>query len=100
MSAIGAAIARGLAAIGGPAPAAALIAGGVVVGALGGGFMAANGSQTVSASDELAVYACPGTGSPLVSVPAGQRMLATGRTEDSAWLRIHNPDPTRPEAWV
>ena len=27
-------------------------------------------------------------------------MLATGRTEDSAWLRIHNPDPTRPEAWV
>jgi hypothetical protein len=100
MSAFAEALARALAAIGGPAPAAALVVGGVVVGALGGGFLAANDSRTVTAGDQLAVYACPGTGSPLVNVPPGQRMLATGRTEDSVWVRIHNPDPARPEAWV
>ena len=100
MSAIGAALAKGLAALGGPAPAAAIIAGGLVVGVIGGGVIATGGGQGVTSEGELAVYACPGTGSPLMTIPGGQRLLATGRTEDSAWLRIHYPDPARTEAWV
>ena len=45
MSAIGAALAKGLAALGGPGPAAAIVAGGLVVGALGGGFVASGGRR-------------------------------------------------------
>ena len=102
MSAIGAALAKGLAALGGPAPATAILVGGLVVGAIGGGIAAANagGGQGVTSTGKLAVYACPATGSPLLTIPGGQRLLATGRTEDATWLRIHYPDPGRSEAWV
>ncbi len=51
MSAIGIALSRALAAIGGAGPAAALVTGGIVVGALGGGFVAVNTSQDVSTTD-------------------------------------------------
>ena len=33
-------------------------------------------------------------------IKAGQKVLATGRNEDSTWLRIHYPSPARAEAWV
>ncbi len=100
MSAIGAMFSRVLGAIGGPGTAA-IIAGGLVVGALGGEFVAAGGSsQPASATGSLAVYPCPGTGAPLTMIQAGQKLLATGRTEDASWLRIHFPEPGRTEAWV
>jgi hypothetical protein len=102
MSAIGAALARALGALGGPATAGALVAGGLIAGALGGGFIAASGapSQPATATGQLAVYPCPDSGAPLVMVQAGQKLLATGRTEDATWLRIHFPEPGRTEAWV
>ncbi len=100
MSAIGAAFSRVLGAIGGPTTAA-IMAGGLVLGALGGGLVAGGGSsQPASATGSLAVYPCPGTGAPLTMIQAGQKLLATGRTEDSGWLRIHFPEPGRTEAWV
>ena len=100
MSAIGAAFSRVFGAIGGPATAA-IMAGGLVVGALGGGLVAGGGSsQPASATGSLAVYPCPGTGASLTMIQAGQKLLATGRTEDSTWLRIHFPEPGRTEAWV
>ena len=100
MSAIGAAFSRVLGGIGGPATVA-IIAGGLVVGALGGGLVAGGGpGQPASATGSLAVYPCPGTGAPLTMIQAGQKLLATGRTEDSSWLRIHFPEPGRTEAWV
>jgi hypothetical protein len=103
MSALGAAFARGLAGLGGPGAAAAIVAGGIVVGALGGGLAATQGSgggQPASATGKLAVYACPDSGAPIVMIQGGQKLLVTGRTEDSAWLRIHFPEPGRTEAWV
>jgi hypothetical protein len=36
----------------------------------------------------------------LTFIGAGQKVLATGRNEESTWLRIHYPSPGRPEAWV
>ncbi|HYO43972.1 MAG TPA: hypothetical protein VES19_12305 [Candidatus Limnocylindrales bacterium] len=102
MSAFGAAIAKGLGGLGGPGAAAAIVAGGILVGALGGGIAATQGSgqQPASATGKLAVFACPDSGAPLVMIGAGQKLLVTGRTEDSAWLRIHFPEPGRTEAWV
>ena len=101
MSAIGAALARAIGSLGGPGTVAALVAGGIVVGALGGGIAAgAGGSQQGSATGQLAVYPCPDIGPELVMIQAGQKVLVTGRTEDSAWLRIHVPLPGRSEGWV
>jgi len=101
MSAVGASLANALGALGGPATAAVLVTGGLVAGALGGGFIAASGSsQPATATGQLAVYPCPDSGAPLLMVQAGQKLLATGRTEDAAWLRIHFPEPGRTEAWV
>jgi hypothetical protein len=100
VSALGAVFSRVLGAMGGPGTAA-IMAGGIVVGALGGGLVAGGGSsQPASATGSLAVYPCPGTGAPLTMIQAGQKLLATGRTEDSTWLRIHFPEPGRTEAWV
>lgn len=102
MSAIGAALARAVGSLGGPTMAGGIVVGGIVVGALGGGFIAASsgGSQPATSAGRLAVYACPDSGEPLLMVQGGQKLLATGRTEDGAWLRIHFPDPGRSEAWV
>ena len=36
----------------------------------------------------------------MAEVGSGQRMLATGRTADGAWLRVHFPAPGRSEGWV
>ena len=101
MSAIGAALVRGVAGIGGPQVATAVVVGGLVVGGLGGAFVATRPSgQPAVAAGELAVYPCPDQGPALLAVKGGQKMLATGRTEDGTWLRIHYPLPGRSEAWV
>ena len=102
MSMFGAAIGNALAGLGGTGAAAAIVAGGLAVGALGGGFIAAQGGggQPATSSGKLAVYACPDSGEPVAMVPGGQKLLATGRTADSTWLRIHFPDPGRTEAWI
>ena len=101
MSAIGGAFARGVASLGGPQIAAAIVVGGIVVGGLGGAYVASrsSGSSAVP-SGELAVYPCPDQGPALMSVKGGQKLLVTGRTEDGTWLRIHYPLPGRTEAWV
>ena len=100
VSAIGAVFSRALGAIGGPGTLA-IVAGGLLMGAVGGGLVAGGGSsQPASATGSLAVYPCPGTGAPLTMIQAGQKLLATGRTEDASWLRIHFPEPGRTEAWV
>jgi hypothetical protein len=99
VSAIGLLVARVVGSVGGPVATGAVVAGGIAVGALGGGLFASGGQQA-SASAELAVYPCPNVGPALSTIHAGQQVLATGRTEDSTWLRIHFPDPSRAEAWV
>ncbi len=92
-----------LGALGGPATAAALVAGGLVAGAIGGGLVAGAGSGATvpePAAGTLPVYPCPDAGPALATVQGGQRLLVTGRTEDGAWLRIHLPAPGRTEGWV
>ncbi len=102
MSAIGAALMRGVANLGGPQAAAVVVASGLVVGGLGGAVIASGGSsgQPATTSGELAVYPCPDQGPALLTITGGQKLLATGRTEDGTWLRIHYPLPGRTEAWV
>ena len=101
MSAIGAAFARGVASLGGPQVAAVVVAGGLIAGGLGGAFVASQSPrEAVVPAGELAVYPCPDQGPALMTVKGGQKLLATGRTEDGAWLRIHYPLPGRSEAWV
>ncbi len=99
MSAIGVLVARVVSSVGGPVVTGAVIAGGIAVGALGGGLFASGGQQA-SAGEQLPVYPCPNTGPVLATIQAGQQVLATGRTADSTWLRIHYPSPGRGEAWV
>ncbi len=100
MSAIGALIAKVVASVGGPVATGAVVAGGIAVGAVGGGLFASGGGQQASAGGELAVYPCPNAGPAIAKIHAGQQVLATGRSADSTWLRIHFPDPGRGEAWV
>jgi len=101
VSALGASIGKAVGGLGGPGVVAALVAGGILVGALGGGVVALQGKgQPASATGKLAVYACPESGAPLLMIAAGQKLLVTGRTADGAWLRIHFPEPGRTEAWV
>ena len=101
MSAIGAAFSRGVASLGGPQVAAVVVAGGLIVGGLGGAYVASRPpGESVVPAGELAVYPCPDQGPALMTVKGGQKLLATGRTEDGAWLRIHYPLPGRSEAWV
>jgi hypothetical protein len=101
MSSIGAVLSRAVGSLGGPGTSAALVAGGLAIGALGGGLAVGLGSGgTAQAAGALPVYGCPGAGSPLSQVKAGQSVLATGRTQDGTWLRIHLPLPGRTEGWV
>jgi hypothetical protein len=104
LTAVGTALSRALGPLGGPGISAALVAGGLAIGALGGGLAVGLGSggngAPGPAGGGLPVYGCPGTGSPLAGVRAGQSVLATGRTQDGAWLRIHLPLPGRTEGWV
>jgi hypothetical protein len=102
MSALGAAVAKGAASLGGPQAAALVVAGGLVAGGLGGAWIGSGGpgQQQAVASGELAVYPCPEQGPALTTVKRGQKLLATGRSEDGSWLRIHYPSPGRSEAWV
>lgn len=88
--------------LGGPKIAALIVAGGLVAGSVGGVAVSrAGGSGTpATASGTLPVYPCPDTGPALLVVQGGQKLLVTGRTEDGAWLRIHLPEPVRPEGWV
>jgi hypothetical protein len=100
MSAIGVLLAKVVGSVGGPVATGAVVAGGIAVGAIGGGLFASGGGQQASAGGELAVYPCPNQGPAVATIHAGQQVLATGRTADSTWLRIHFPDPSRAEAWV
>ena len=102
MSAVGATFGKAVGALGGPQLAAILVAGGLVAGALTGGLIAGPLSSGVggTSTGQLSIYACPGVGPALQTVPAGQRFLVTGRSEDGTWARIHYPQPGRAEAWV
>ncbi|MHB8893439.1 MAG: hypothetical protein ACYC65_15500, partial [Candidatus Limnocylindrales bacterium] len=101
MSAIGAALVRGVTSLGGPQVAAVVVAGGLLAGGVGGAYLAGQPSgRSVVPTGELAVYPCPDEGPALLTVKGGQKLLATGRTADGAWLRIHYPLPGRTEAWV
>ncbi len=102
MSAIGGVVGRAVGALGGPQLAAVIVAGGLLVGAVGGGLVAGAGrsGDTGPGTGELSIYPCPNVGPALQTVPAGQRFLVTGRTEDGSWARIHYPAPGRTEAWV
>lgn len=95
---LGAALAKGVASIGGAGATTAVVTGGLVVGiagAIGTGLATPGGT-----GDELVILACPDEGPELARVTAGQEMLVTARTDDGAWLRIHFPAPGRSEAWV
>jgi uncharacterized protein YraI len=102
MSAVGAAFGRAVGALGGPQLAAILVVGGLLAGALTGGLIVGGLSPDVSGTStgQLSIYACPGVGPALQTVPAGQRFLVTGRLQDGTWARIHYPQPGRTEAWV
>lgn len=84
---------------GGPATVALVVAGVVVGGLAGLGAGGAFGGPTPSAG-LLPIYPCPKVGPALAQVPSGQHMLVTGRSADSAWLRIHYAAPGPTEAWV
>jgi hypothetical protein len=106
MSAIATVLARVLGPLGGPGMGAAIVGGGLALGALGGGLAVGLGSggggggAGRQGGGTLPVYGCPGAGAPLAEVRAGQSVLATGRTQDGGWLRIHLPLPGRTEGWV
>jgi hypothetical protein len=90
---------KSIAAVGG-APAAGGI---LVVGAVAGGVIGATVGGAFDSPDsanELAIYPCPNAGPPLLHVPLGQHVLATGKSADGSWIRIHFPAPGRTEAWV
>ena len=85
MSAIGAALARGVTSLGGPQVAAVVVAGGLLAGGVGGAYLAGQPSgRSVVPAGELAVYPCPDEGPALLTVKGGQKLLATGRTADGA----------------
>ena len=102
---IGASVGRAVGGLGGPATTAIrVVAGGIVVGALGGGFVASGGLPG-AASRRARRASSRSTRAPTPArcsrtMQAGQQVLATGRNEDSTWLRIHYPSPGRTEAWV
>jgi hypothetical protein len=98
MQAVSSWFARALAALGGPAPAAVILVAGVIVGGVGG-VMVTSGSSTASGGT-VSVYPCPNQGPALLTIAGGQQLLVTGRTADSAWVRIHLPTPGRTEGWV
>ena len=100
MSALGAALGRGIGAVGGPQVAALVVAGGLVVGALGGGFFAGGQGPQGTTRGGLAIYPCPDSGPALATVGSGQKFLVTGKNADASWVRIYYPLPGRTEAWV
>ena len=101
MSGLAALLSRFVAAMGG-APAAGgilvvgVVAGGILGAAAGGAF----GPAPAPSADELAIYPCPNAGPPLLHVPLHQQVLATGKSADGTWIRIHFPAPGRIEALV
>jgi hypothetical protein len=101
VSAFGAGLGKAVGGLGGPQIAAIVVAGGLVVGAIGGGVFAggASGPQG-SSSATLSIYPCPDTGPALATVPSGQQFLVTGKNADASWVRIHYPLPGHTEAWV
>ncbi len=100
MSALGAAVGKGIGAVGGPQVAALVVAGGLIVGALGGGFIAGGQGQQATTKGGLAIYPCPDSGPALATVGSGQKFLVTGKNADASWVRIYYPLPDRTEAWV
>ncbi|MEW6225785.1 MAG: hypothetical protein AB1627_14270 [Chloroflexota bacterium] len=102
MSAAGGVLNRIVGSLGGAQTAAVLVIGGIVVGGATGGALASGAlsGNPATTGDELSVYPCPDVGPALFTVPGGQKFLATGKTADGSWLRIHNPLPGRTEAWV
>lgn len=101
MSALGAAVGKGISAVGGPQVAALVVVGGLIVGALGGGFIVGGlQGQQATTTGGLAIYPCPDSGPALATVGSGQKFLVTGKTADSSWVRIYYPLPDRTEAWV
>jgi hypothetical protein len=102
MSAFGGVIGKAVGALGGPQLAAVIVGAGLIVGAATGGAVAGGlgPGGPGSGQAQLSIYPCPDVGPPLQTVPAGQRFLVTGRSEDGTWARIHYPQPGRTEAWV
>ena len=75
MSALGAAVGKGIGAVGGPQVAAVVVAVGLVVGALGGGLIAGGQGQQATTRGGLAIYPCPDSGPALATVGSGQKFL-------------------------
>jgi hypothetical protein len=101
MSALGAGVGKAVGGLGGPQVAALVIAGGLVVGAIGGGIFAGGGSsQGATSAATLSIYPCPEAGPALATVPSGQQFLVTGKNAEATWVRIYYPLPGRTEAWV
>ena len=100
MSGFGAGIGKAVGSLGGPQIAAVVVAGGLLVGAIGGGVFAGRGSGPATSTASLSIYPCPNAGPPLAAVGSGQKFLVTGKNADASWARIYYPLPGRTEAWV
>ncbi|HET9345865.1 MAG TPA: hypothetical protein VFO05_09190, partial [Candidatus Limnocylindrales bacterium] len=102
MSVLGTWVAKFTGAMGGMPAAAAIVAGGLVVGVLagaaaGGGGLGPSPAPSVVVSE---IYPCPNMGPPLMSIKSGQHVWITGKTADGTWLRIHYGSGGRLEAWI
>ena len=72
VSAFGAGIGKAVGSLGGPQVAAIVVAGGLVVGAIGGGMFAGGGvGQAGDVRGLLSIYPCPDSGPALASVGLG-----------------------------
>ena len=100
MSAIGAWLARAVAAVGGPQTGAIVLVAGLVAGGAGGALIATNARNTSPAVATVPVYPCPNQGPALQTIANGDKLLVTGRLADDSWVRIHLPTPGRTEGWV
>lgn len=102
MSAIGSALARAIAALGGPQTAVIVVVAGVVVGGVGGAAIAVSQRSSTGGTTEasVSIYPCPNQGPAITTASSGQQLLVTGRLADDSWVRIHLPEPGRTEGWV
>ena len=101
MSALGAGVGKAVGGLGGPQIAAIVVAGGLLVGAIGGGLAGGGGTgQQGTTQATLSIYPCPDSGPALATVGSGQKFLVTGKNADGSWARIYYPLPGRTEAWV
>ena len=79
------------------------IAGGLVVGSILGftGALDLFGeSDTIASAAAAPYYGCPGDASSAGVLHRGDRVFATGRTQDAAWIQVRSPRSSDARVWL